>query len=308
MTVDRVAIGRVSPTMGCSPPEREGHLWELTAGSERTLLLCGLEEDHAIHRDIHRGTIATEPSQYEPGPCSPADLRHSKSNQTALDIPTAYRIVKITAVSCQNIDRLASRRRVPRRRRFRKVADPTSESAGRPEEAPTDSSPRGRCLGTFLFPPTFGPHSPLAPTAITEAGTRRRAAAEQGTHARRGTADGRARQAERPVWVGPEDRIRASVCRRRVLAASRVLLRRPPQILRVKPARGEVILGGRPQTKSTKGSARGWPRGAGLTRAVEAAVGIPGWQLVKRYCGEIGSQGLRPRHRYTASCPPALRV
>lgn len=53
---------------------QEGQLWELTAGSERMLLSCGLEDDHATQRDIHRETIATEPNQYGPGLCIPADL------------------------------------------------------------------------------------------------------------------------------------------------------------------------------------------------------------------------------------------
>lgn len=277
------------------PFTKGGHLWELTAGSERMLLLCGLEDDHAIYRDIHRETIATEPNQYGPGLCIPAeDLRPSESNQTIVDIPTAYRIVKITAVSCQNIDRFASRRRVPRRRWFRKVADPTSESAGRPEEAPTDSSPRGSCLGTFCSLQRLAP-TPLWPQPRSRRqGTRRRAAAEQGT---RQTWDSR-RQGEtgRESCVGgsrgpdPRERVSSSGACSVPGAAASPPLRSCGSDL---PAEKPFWQAGRRRRARRASSARGWPRGAGLTRAVEAAVGIPGWQLVKRYCGEIGSQGLR---------------
>lgn len=38
--------------------------------------------------------------------------------------------------------------------------------------------------------------------------------------------------------------------------------------------------------------------------SLEVAVGISGWQLVKRYCGEIGGQG---DDLDTATCPPSLR-
>lgn len=51
------------------------------------------------------------------------------------------------------------------------------------------------------------------------------------------------------------------------------------------------MLAGRPQARARRARLGGGQ--GGLTRALEAAVGISGWQLVKRYCGEIGSQGLR---------------
>lgn len=89
--------------------------------------------------------------------------------------------------------------------------------------------------------------------------------------------------------MGPEDRFRTSVGVVGCLQCPGCCSAPDPA---GQNARGEVNVG-RPvvEHQSTKDSGGG---GQGATGgSLEAAVGIPGWQLVKRYCGEIGSQALR---------------
>lgn len=62
-----------------------------------------------------------------------------------------------------------------------------------------------------------------------------------------------------------------------------------PQILRVRQPAEKSTLAGRKQTEHEALPGGQGGRG-GLTRGGHR--GISGWQLVKRYCGEIGGQGL----------------
>lgn len=163
MAVGRVAKVLISPTMDYPSPDRKGSCGNWPQ-ARRGCSCCAASKTTTRHNAISTGKRSRQSQTSTDLGCEFLQTsRHSESEQPAVDIPTAYRTVMITALLCQNTDRFASRRRVPRRRRFRKVADPTSESAGRPEEAPTDSSPRGRCLGTFvpsnIWPPLpFGPN------------------------------------------------------------------------------------------------------------------------------------------------------
>lgn len=154
----------------------------------------------------------------------------------------------------------------PRRRWFRKVADPTSESAGRPEEAPTDSSPwalpRDLCSSEHWPPLPYGPNRDHGgedpPPRKSGAG-----------HANVGQPTGKA---ELGGFRGHRFRARAVV----------VGCLQCPGCCSVAPehagqvARGEVMA--RPVSRQSR-------KGPG---SLESAVGISGWQLVKRYCGEIG--------------------
>lgn len=239
MTVGRVAKSRVSHTW-VALCRSGGPFRELTAGSERMLLLYSLEDDHATYRDIHWRTIVAEPDQDEPGSKSLvyASVQTSKQvSQTAVGIPAAnchdhHGIVPIRSPLC-----LPST--CPRRRWLRKVADPTSESAGRPEEAPTDSSPwvlpRDGLFPLTLTPLPFGPNR--------DHGGRDPPPRKSGAgHANVGQpADGQGR-AERAGWV-PRKPVPHERGRRRVLAASRVLQR--PQIRRVRSPAEKSCLPGR---------------------------------------------------------------
>lgn len=161
----------------------------------------------------------------------------------------------------------------PRRRRFRKVADPTSESAGRPEEAPTDSSPwalpRDVCSLDHLAPLAF-----RSQPRSRKAGARRRTRAEQNTQ----RWDSR-RKAELSGPRGPVPREVVVGCLQRPGGAG-------AQILRARlPAEKSSWQAGADRGRCAPEGPKGRPRGGRR--------GASGWQLAKRYCGEIGGQGLR---------------
>lgn len=180
-------------------------------------------------------------------PCRPP----TQVSQIAVDIPTAY---------CHDHHGIVPNSPLclpptcPRRRWFRKVADPTSESEGRPEEAPTDSSPWA--LPRDVYSLQYWAHSPLKPpTATTEAGARRRARAEQGTQ----TWDSR-RARQLGGSRGPLPHERGS---RRVLAVSR-MLQRPRSCGSDRPRRSQYWGAGSRQKQEGLGGQGG---------SLEAAVG-----------------------------------
>lgn len=221
--------------------------------------------------------------------------RHSESNQIAVDIRTAYRIVMITASLCQNTHRLCLTPTCP--------ASPTVPESGRPNQRVSRKARRGPdrlvppvgAASGRLFPPNVWPPLPFGPNR--DHGGRDPPPRRSGAgHTQ--TWDSRRRRARqdrtgRAVWGGsrgPDPRERCVVvgCLQCPECCCCVAPSDPAG--QTCPRRSHF---GKPAAdESTKGSARGLAQEE-LTRALEAAVGISGWQLAKRYCGEIGSQGLR---------------
>lgn len=198
-------------------------------------------------------------------------------------------------------------------------ASPTVPESGRPNQRVSRKARRGpdRLVPAWALPRDVCSLEHLAPTPLWPQPRSRRqgpAAAQERSRAHADRGQPTAGQ-DQTGWVsgsrGPDPRERLSSSSGACSVPGAAAAASPPQMLRVRPARGEVILAGRPQARARRARLGGWPRGAhsssrGGRRDIWLAISeaILWGRLAAKAC-EMTST---PRYRELSTGSPGLRA